>query len=151
MDAAERDALIAQYRKGTAAVDAALDAITEDELDRQASPDEWSARMVCHHLADSEANASIRLRHLIADDEPVIQGYSEESWAERLAYDRPIEASLAVFRAVRASTSELLDRIPDWARAGTHTESGRYSIEDWLRIYAAHAHDHADQIRRARA
>jgi isopenicillin N synthase-like dioxygenase len=40
--------------------------------------------------------------------------------------------------------------LPGQLRAGTHTESGRYSVEDWLRIYAAHAHNHAAQIRRAR-
>ena len=38
----------------------------------------------------------------------------------------------------------------DWARAGTHSESGRYTAEDWLTIYAAHAHNHAAQIRRLR-
>jgi len=38
----------------------------------------------------------------------------------------------------------------DWRIVGTHTESGRYSTEDWLRIYASHCHDHADQIKRAR-
>jgi hypothetical protein len=30
-------------------------------------------------------------------------------------------------------------------------ESGRYTVERWLEIYAEHAHNHADQIRRARA
>ena len=38
----------------------------------------------------------------------------------------------------------------DWSRAGTHSESGRYTAEDWLRIYADHAHNHAAQIRRLR-
>jgi hypothetical protein len=37
-----------------------------------------------------------------------------------------------------------------WRIVGTHTESGPYSIEDWLRIYSSHAHDHAEQIKRAR-
>ena len=39
----------------------------------------------------------------------------------------------------------------DWLREGTHSESGRYSVETWLRIYAEHAHRHARQIREARA
>jgi hypothetical protein len=39
----------------------------------------------------------------------------------------------------------------DWAREGTHSESGRYSMDTWLEIYAVHAHNHAAQIRRARA
>jgi hypothetical protein len=38
----------------------------------------------------------------------------------------------------------------DWKRAGTHSDSGHYTTEDWLKIYAAHAHNHAAQIRRLR-
>ena len=38
----------------------------------------------------------------------------------------------------------------DWQRVGTHTESGRYTTENWLTIYANHAHNHAAQIRRLR-
>ena len=39
-----------------------------------------------------------------------------------------------------------------WMRAGGATlgDPGPYSAEDWLRIYAAHAHNHAAQIRRLR-
>jgi len=108
--------------------------------------------MVVHHLADSETNAYVRLRKLLAEDDAQIQGYDEAGFARVLHYDRPIERSLDVVRAVRASSEELLDRLADadWSRAGTHTESGPYGVEDWLRIYAAHAPDHADQIRRAR-
>jgi len=39
----------------------------------------------------------------------------------------------------------------DWKREGSHTESGRYTVENWLKIYAAHAHNHAAQIRALRA
>ena len=108
--------------------------------------------MVVHHLADSESNSYLRVRTLLAEDDALVRGYDEERFAERLHYDRPTEASLAVFRAVRASTTELLDQLgdADWDRVGTHTESGTYSMDDWLEIYAAHAFDHADQIRRAR-
>ena len=54
--------------------------------------------------------------------------------------------------AVRAATTQLLRTLDDaqFERAGKHTESGGYSVDDWLEIYAAHAHIHADQIRRAR-
>jgi len=87
----------------------------------------WSPRMVVHHLADSESN-STRGRKLLAEDDPVVQGY-DQAYARRLHYDRPVETSLAVFRAVRASTAELLERLEeqDWGRAGTHTESGPYT------------------------
>jgi len=84
--------------------------------------------------------------------EPAIQGYDEPVWARRLHYDRPIEPSIAVMRAVRASSLQLLESLTaeEWSRTGTHSESGAYGIEEWVRIYASHPHDHADQIRRAR-
>jgi hypothetical protein len=152
MDREHRAELIARYRAGVDEVDAALAGAGDADLDAVPSEDGWTARMVIHHLADSESNAYLRVRKLLAEDETVIQGYDQERFARRLHYDRPTETSLAVFRAVRASTAELLDRLgdEDWNRAGTHSESGAYSMQDWLEIYAAHAFDHADQIRRAR-
>ena len=150
----ERAELIERYRAGAAAVADAVDGITEAELDhRPAGEGEWTAREVIHHLADSESMAYIRLRRLIAEDDPLIQGYDEPEWARRLHYDRPIEPSLAVLAAVRGASLQLLESLDDaeWARTGTHSESGPYSVDGWLRIYAAHPREHADQIRRARA
>jgi DinB superfamily len=151
-----RKELIDRYRSGVAAIHDALAGATDDDLDRRApDADAWSSREVVHHLADSETNSYLRLRRLIADEgTPQIQGYDEAGWAQRLRYaDRPVEASLAVFVAVRAASGELLDSMGDdidWGRVGTHSESGEYTVDDWLRIYVDHAHDHADQIRRAR-
>ena len=67
--------------------------------------------MIAHHLADSEATAYIRLRRLIAEDDPLIVGYDEPEWARRLHYDRPIASSVAVLAAVRAASLELLERL----------------------------------------
>ena len=56
-------------------------------------------------------------------------------------------------RLLRAASLQLLETLEpsEWGRTGTHTESGPYSVEGWLRIYAAHPRDHADQIRAARS
>ncbi|HEX4819359.1 MAG TPA: DinB family protein [Acidimicrobiales bacterium] len=152
MNADERRSLIDQYHDGVAEVHRALDGATTEELDRRPAPKEWTAREVAHHLADSETMSTIRLRRLLAEDAPLIQAYDENQFAERLHYDRPIDRSLAVFAAVRAANVELLMTLtePEWQRAGTHSDDGPYSVETWLQIYAAHGHDHADQIRRAR-
>lgn len=148
----ERRERLEQFRTGYRAVEDALDGAGEKELDRRPPSGEWTAREIVHHLADSEANAYVRLRRLIAEDEPVIQGYDEPEYARRLHYDRPIAASLAVLRAVRAASLELLEALTpnEWSRSGRHSDSGAYSVDDWLRIYAKHSPDHADQIRRAR-
>jgi DinB superfamily len=150
--ATDRRPLIAQYRDGYRTVIDALAEATDADLDRRPAPGKWTAREIVHHLADSEMTSAIRLRRLLAEDRPVINGYDQEQYARTLHYDRPIAASLDAFRAARASTAEILERLTeeDWRREGTHSESGRYGVEDWLRIYAEHAHKHADQIRRAR-
>lgn len=105
---AERAELMDRFATGYAAVEAALEGISHAELDRRPSDDEWSPREVVHHLADSEATAYVRLRKLIAEDEPLIQGYDEPEFARRLHYDRPIEPSLAVLGAVREASLQLL-------------------------------------------
>ena len=66
-------------------------------------------------------SGAIRLRRLIAEDEPIIQAYDQDVYAQRLHYDRPIAASLAALAAVRALTAELLDRLTEaeWQRTGT--------------------------------
>lgn len=152
MDQHARNVLIAQYRDGYAAVAEALLRITPEELDARQAPGRWSAREIVHHLADSEMTSAIRLRRLLAEDRPAIQGYDQDEFARRLRYDRPYETSLELFKYVRLSNAELLERLEpaDWLREGTHSESGRYTVETWLTIYAQHAHRHARQIREAR-
>ena len=152
MEADDRRKLIEQYRRGYEAVAEALLKITPEELDVKPGPTKWSVREIVHHLADSEMIAAARLRYLLGQDRPTIQGYDQDEFARRLHYDRPHEVSLELFRLVRESTAEILDRLTpaEWVREGTHTEAGPYGVESWLKTYAAHAHKHATQIRVAR-
>jgi hypothetical protein len=151
MDTARRRELLERYRDGPRVVREALAQIGEAGLDRREEPGGWSPREIVHHLADSEMTSAIRLRRLIAEDRPAIQGYDEPEYARRLYYDRPVQPSLDAVSAARASTAAIVERLTaeQWAREGTHSESGRYTVEDWLEIYAAHAHDHAAQMLRA--
>lgn len=152
MDQQEREKLIAQYRDGYAAITEALMKITPEELDGRPGPGRWTVREIVHHLADSEMTAAIRLRRLLAEERPEIKGYDQDEFARRLHYDRPHETSLELFKSVRDSTAGLLERLEpsEWLREGTHSEMGRYTMDTWLSIYAAHAHKHATQIRAAR-
>jgi hypothetical protein len=149
----ERQALIAQYKAGYDEVARGLEGFPDEKLSARPLPGKWSAREIVQHLADSEMNSAIRLRKLLTEDTPRIQGYDQDAYAARLRYnERDIAPALDALRGARATTGQLLDTMSDddWAREGTHSESGRYTAEDWLRIYAAHAHNHAAQIRRLR-
>ncbi|MDQ6901020.1 MAG: DinB family protein [Candidatus Dormibacteraeota bacterium] len=151
MTAEERRESLARYREGYRVLAAAIAELSETELDTVPADGGWSPRQVVHHCADSEMTAAIRLRRLLAEDQPLITGYDQAEFAHRLHYERPVEASLAAIQGARTTSVEILERVTetDWARKGTHNELGSYGVEDWLRIYADHCHDHAEQIRAA--
>ena len=149
----ERHVLIKQYADGYDEVIRALDNFPAESLGAHPITGKWSAREIVHHLGDSESTSAIRIRRLLVEDDPLIQGYDQDQFADRLHYnERDMAPSLEAFRYARETTMQLLPLLSDedWQRAGTHSESGRYTLEDWLRIYAAHAHNHAAQIRRLR-
>ena len=92
------------------------------------------------------------MRRLIAEPGTQIQGYDEATWGENktLGYtELPIEMSLNVFMAVRASSLEILKRMSEdqLENTGTHSESGEYTIKTWLHTYIKHPIEHAEQIK----
>jgi len=153
MNPDERQQLVAKYKDGYNEVLRNLADFPPESLTAHPIPGKWSAAEIVHHLADSETTSALRLRRLLVEDHPLIQGYDQDQYATRLRYnDRDLAPALEAFRFARETTAQLIDLMSekDWHREGTHSESGSYTTEDWLRIYAAHAHDHAAQIGRLR-
>ena len=145
----ERDTLIQQYADGPVRLRQALAKVPEAARKWRPAPGEWSAHEVVCHCADSETNSYARIRFVVAEKDPVIQGYDQENWARTFDYHAlPLEPALATVEAVRASTAALVRTLSeaDWAKRGRHTESGAYGAEEWLKIYADHLENHARQI-----
>ena len=148
---AERQTLIRRYAEGPPRLRAALAAVPQKALQWRPKPGEWSAHEVVVHCADSETNAATRIRYLVAEERPVIQGYDQEHWAKTFVYHTAnLYTALGVVEAVRAHTTDLLRRLPGsaWLSTGTHSESGAYSADDWLKVYAEHLEKHSRQIER---
>lgn len=148
----ERAELIEKYRQGAARMAGSLLGLTPSELDYKPSDGGWSPREVVHHTADSELASAIRLRRLLAEDNPEIIGYDGDLFARKLYYARrPVQPALDAIRGARETSASILDCLDDadFRRAGRHSELGPYSVDTWLRIYATHCHDHAEQIERA--
>jgi DinB superfamily len=148
----QREELIRRYEDGPDRLDAAVRDLSAAELDYVPKDGGWSPREVVHHTADSELTSAVRLRKLLAEENADIQGYDEMEFSRRLHYrERPIDPSLSAVRASRATSASILACLSEaeWGRTGTHSESGPYSVTTWLEIYAAHCHDHAEQIERA--
>jgi hypothetical protein len=149
-----RAELIDRYREGPALISRVVADLSDHDLDHRPSDGGWSPREVVHHTADSEMTSAIRLRRLVAEDNPEIAGYDGDEFARRLAYGtRPVGPSLDAIHAARTTTLSILEALGEdqWNRAGTHSEMGAYSIDLWLEIYSRHCHEHAEQIERALA
>ena len=143
--------IAADYQAATREFLTLAKSLSESDYDRS-DAEGWTPRQVIHHVADSEAQSYARLRRLIAEPGTIIQGYDEGMWAmsSTLGYtEAPVESAIAVFSAVREASYLLILRLDESQldNKGTHSESGEYSIRDWIRSYTNHPTDHANQIR----
>jgi hypothetical protein len=146
--------LLERFRRGAELVASSLTGAAGSEVDFRPAPDKWSVRQIVAHLADSEMIAGIRFRSILAEDNPTLIRADQSKWAENLDYARKKPShSLETFRRIRAENYELLKEMPESAfeRTGNHTERGRTTLLDWLRIFAVHAEKHTQQIRDTRA
>ena len=145
--------LLERFRRGAEIIAVATTGASNPELDHVPAPGKWSARQIACHLADSEIVGHMRLRQVIAEDNPTMIGFDGQAWAEKLDYrTRKISQALETFRRVRSENYELLKSLPPeaFSRSGTHSERGRVTLLDLLKIYAEHAENHVRQIMAAR-
>jgi hypothetical protein len=154
LTAEERVQRIERYAKGPELVRDALAQVPEEARKWKPAPDKWSVHEIVCHCADSEVNASQRIRYVLAEKDPVIVGYDQDEWTRAFDYHAlPLDPALRALEGTRAHTAELIRRLPAeaWTREGRHTESGRYTAEDWLRTYSEHLEKHSGQIDRTLA
>jgi hypothetical protein len=123
------------------------------DLAHPEAPGKWSMLQVLCHLVDSEIVWAYRVRRILAEDRPNIEGYDQDLWAQHLAYDRAdVTETLDEIRAIRRGNLHLMRRLgPDThARVGVHTERGEESIGHLIRMYAGHDILHMNQLERIR-
>ena len=156
MDGDRRRRLIEGYRQAPLELQRVVEAAPPQALDASPGAGAWSPREILNHLADAELVTAYRVRRMVAEDRPRISAYDENEYAERLHYrSRSVRGSLALIRAVRESTADLLEalRDADWASEGIHEETGVYTVETWLarQEEGDHVREHTEQLRRALA
>ena len=148
----QRTALIDRYAEGPELLDAALFELPPAMWTFKPSPSDWSVHEILVHLADSETNAFLRCRRLVAEPGGSLMAYDQDAWAHALHYHaRSTDVARSIVRLVRRSTTELLRSLPEdvWSHTATHAEFDRpYTFDDWLEVYAAHIPDHIEQMQR---
>jgi hypothetical protein len=146
--------LLERFRRGAELVAMATTGAAGPELDYRPAENKWSVRMIVCHLADVEVVSAMRLRQVIAEENPHLQGFNGEAWADHLDYGkRKISQALETFRRMRGENYELLKDLPEsaFSRTGMHTELGQVTVRDLLKLNAEHAESHVRQVQATRA
>jgi hypothetical protein len=128
--------------------------ITDEKLRQKPAPGKWSVLDIVQHLADAELTLGFRYRKVIAEDAPDIPHIDQDEWAENLRYnERSLDDALADFNALRAINLRLLTSVsPEaWGRHGMHSQRGKETLREMVRLYAAHDLYHLEQIERVKS
>ena len=103
------------------------------------------------HLADLEREAyGVRIRRLLAEDEPALANFDGDRIARERDYQRrDLDEGLAAFARARRRNLERLRELPSsaWKRAGSQESVGRVTLGDLPAMMAAHDRSHGDDIR----
>jgi len=133
-------------------LDRRLRHVAPEELVRRPAPEKWSIAEIVAHLADAELAMGWRLRNMLANPGVALTWWDQSVWAERLCYaQQDAGLSAGVFRALRESNLRLLESVPRarWVECyGVHEVRGRQTVEEFVRLEAAHDLNHLRQIDR---
>jgi uncharacterized damage-inducible protein DinB len=146
----ERIATINDLPKNIATAVAGL---TDTQLDTEYRPGGWTVRQTVHHLADSHANSLIRFKLALTEDmPPTIKPYREERWAELADSKLPIDVSQRMIEAIHIRWLAVLNSMTDadFERRFIHPETGEWTLEGALAMYAWHSKHHTAHITKLR-
>lgn len=107
------------------------------------APGEWPPTDVVRHLIAVEEEVwNVRLRQLIAEDEPRWAWVEPDQWQG--APDASLDELLVAFAERRATTIALLTELDDegWSKAGVHATFGRLDAAGLMKKALDHDDEH---------
>ena len=132
---------------------AAVEGLTDEQLDTPYRDGGWTVRQLAHHVPDSHMNAYIRFKLGLTEDNPPIKTYEEARWAElQDSRATPVESSLRMLELLHERWIILLRSLTDeqWARTIQHPEWGRLPLQTMLGLYAWHGRHHTAHVTQLR-
>ena len=146
---AARQAFIADIANAPATLRAALNGLSEPQLDAPYRAGGWTVRQVVHHVPDSHLNAYIRFKWAMTEEAPMIKAYDEGAWAALKDSElTPVDVSLTLLESLHARWTVLLRSLKpeDFQRRFTHPESGPHDLDWLLGLYSWHGNHHVTHI-----
>jgi len=145
----QRGKFVADISQTPLALRAAVEGLSQPQLDTPYRDGGWTVRQVVHHVPDSHMNAYIRFKLALTEDEPTIKPYAEDRWAELAdTKSTPIEVSLVMLDCLHQRWVELLRSLDanDWKRQFRHPEMGVVALEKNVALYSWHGRHHVAHV-----
>ena len=127
----------------------AVAGLSAEQLDTEYRPGGWTVRQTVHHVADSHANSLTRFKLALTEDAPpTIRPYYEDRWAELGDNKLPIDVSLKMIDGMHARWVALMESMSqeDFAKKFIHPETGEWTLDAALALYAWHSKHHTAHI-----
>ncbi len=110
----------------------------------------WTVHQLVHHIADSHANAYVRFKLGLTEDNPAIKPYLENEWAKLDDVKvLPVNVSITLLFALHQRWHEAIKHLSDeqWMRTVYHAEHKK-EMTLWylLGMYAWHGRHHTQHI-----
>jgi len=147
--ATRRQQAIAEIGGTPVKMRAAVQGLSETQLDTPYRQGGWTLRQVVHHVTDSHLNAFVRLKLAVTEEKPTIKPYEESLWAELDdAKSAPIEDSQKLLDALHARWDRLWRSLQpeQFARVLVHPEHGERTVDWLLFLYEWHGKHHTAHI-----
>jgi hypothetical protein len=146
--ASHREAAIQTLAAAADEARAAVQGLSDEQLDTPYRPDGWTIRQVIHHLPESHMNTYIRFKLALTEDHPTVRPYDEDAWSKTPDARGDIQPSLRLLHYLHQRLVLVLNGITEdqWKRTFHHPENGDVQLERNLLVYAWHSKHHVAHI-----
>ena len=153
LDAAARRNGIAAITSAADEYRAAVDGLTEAQLDTPYRPGGWTVRQLTHHVPDSHLNAYVRFKLALTEPHPTIKPYDSDAWAGLPDSTGPVGPSLDLLAGLHHRWTAVLEGMSgaDFQRTLHHPEAGSFRLDQLLAMYAWHGQHHTAHVLGLRA
>jgi hypothetical protein len=145
----QRKKLIEDIAQTPAALRAAVNGLSPEQIETPYRDGGWTVRQVVHHVPESHMNAYIRFKLALTEDEPTIKPYEEDRWAKLSdVQSTPLEVSLSLLELLHDRWVRVLKSIrpEEWKRSFKHPQLGVVPLEKNLCLYSWHGRHHVAHI-----
>lgn len=126
----------------------AIDGLSEEDFDQPYRPGGWTVGQLVHHIADSHANALLRVKLGLTEELPTIKAYDQDAWAALADSALAPHVSLMLLTALHARLVAVVRAMTpeQFRRRIVHPENGPMTLDQVLALYAWHGDHHVAQL-----